>query len=233
MGLKIYNGSSWSSQASAFKLYNGSSWTDVVRGYVYDGSQWRQFHPEAPAATANPSISYVGSAGFGLNVPGTITSTSGTWTNSPTSYAYQWYARGQGISSSAVSGATSSTFSMTGTYAGAYMQCAVTATNLRGSTTAFSNELGPFGPGLLTGLTASKTGTGTVFVSWNASPGAQRYYVQASPPFAEYRPTSTSITITGLPGPSLGLYVSAETTQWGFSMGLQGQGANASVSGLP
>lgn len=231
MGLYVYNGSSWSSQATGFKLYNGSTWTNVTRGYVYNGSSWSQFYPEAPAATANPTISSSG----GISVPTNLSCTTGTWTNNPTSYSYQWYVRGVGIASSAISGATSSSFSLGGTYAGAYIQCAVTATNARGSTTVYSNELGAFSPQTISGLSASKTGYGQAFVSWNASQGAQRYYIQSSPPFAENRTTSTSITITGLTGPSAGIYVAAETTQWGQNLfgGLQGNGASTSVFNLP
>jgi hypothetical protein len=232
MGLKVYNGSSWSSQATDFKLYNGSSWTQIQRGYVYDGSQWRQVWPEAPANTSTPAITLQGNT-YSTGVPQTISVSTGTWTNSPTSYSYQWYAKGNGISYSAISGATSSSFYVGASYAGATIKATITATNLRGSTSVDSGEVGPFSPGPLTGLTASKTGSGTVFLSWNASAGAQRYYVQASPPFAEYRPTSTSITITGLPGPTAGFYVAAETTQWGQSFGLGGQGANASILNLP
>jgi hypothetical protein len=230
MGLYVYNGSSWSSQATGLKLYNGSTWVNATRGYVYNGSSWSQFYPEAPAATSNPTITYSNTF---AEVTGTLTATTGTWTNNPTSYSYQWYAKGNGIAYSAISGATSSTFSVTAAYAGSIIKVSVTATNARGSTTADSSEIGYFMPAPLTGLTASKTGTGTAFLSWNASAGAQRYYVQSSPPFAETRTTGTSITITGLTGPTAGFYVSAETTQWGHSLGTSGRGANASLLNLP
>lgn len=233
MGLFVYNGSSWSSQASNFRLYNGSSWTSVARGYVYDGSQWRQFWPEAPANTSAPVITFSSGSNYPAGVNQTLSVSTGSWTNSPTSYSYQWYASGNGIPYSAISGATSSTFSLGAAYAGATIKAQVTATNARGSTSVDSNNTGALSPGQLTGLTASKTGTGTAFLSWNAAVGADRYYIQSSPPFAETRTAATSITITGLTGPTAGFLVAAETTKWGWSFGLQGQGANASLFGLP
>jgi hypothetical protein len=233
MGLYVYNGSSWSSQATGLKLYNGSTWVNVTRGYVYNGSSWSQFYPEAPANTAAPTITLSSGGIYPAGINQTLTASTGTWTNNPTSYSYQWYAKGNGIGYSAISGATSSSFALSGTYAGATIKVTVTATNARGSTSVDSSEVGAFGPGALTGLTASRTGTGTAFVSWNASNGADRYYVQSSPPFASTTTTGTSITITGLTGPTAGIYVAAETTKWGYSMGLQGSGASTSVSGLP
>jgi len=234
MGLFVYNGSSWSGQATGFKLYNGSSWSNITRGYVYDGSSWRQFYPETPANTVAPTISIPNST---TEIGQTISITTGTWTNNPTSYSYQWYYypafSGPWTS---VSGATSSSWYVPALAAGAQIKCAVTATNARGSTTV---EVNPapgsyWSPARLTGLTASKTGTGTAFLSWNTTLGANRYYIQSSPPFAETTTTSTSITITGLTGPTAGFLVAGVTTNYGWSsIGLQGQGQNASLSGLP
>jgi len=233
MGLKVYNGSSWSSQATGLNLYNGSTWVNAVRGYVYNGSSWSQFYPEAPANTAAPIITFSGSGTYLTGVPQTLYVSNGTWTNNPTSYSYQWYAAGNGIAYSAISGATSSSFYVSSSYAGAKIKAIVTATNLRGSTSVDSDETSFFSPGPLTGLTASKTGTGTVFLSWNASAGADRYFVQSSPPLTNTTTASTNITITGLPGPTAGFYVAAESTKWGFTQGYGGYGANASILNLP
>jgi hypothetical protein len=62
----------------------------------------------------------------------TLTSSSGTWTNSPT-YAYQWSRSGVPIA-----GATASTRVLAAGDVGATMTCTVTATNAGVSTSATS-----------------------------------------------------------------------------------------------
>ena len=70
-------------------------------------------------------------------VGSTLSCTTGTWTNTPTSYAYQWKRNGTNILS-----ATSSTYLLTVTDGGTSVTCAVTASNLSGaSTPAISNSL--------------------------------------------------------------------------------------------
>ncbi len=86
----------------------------------------RELQP-VPANTALPSITgspYVGQV---------LTCSQGTWTNSPTSYAYQWLRGG-----SAIAGATSSTYSLGAADAGGLISCAVTSTNAGGSTVSTS-----------------------------------------------------------------------------------------------
>lgn len=62
----------------------------------------------------------------------TLTSSSGTWTNSPT-FAYQW-----NRSSAPIAGATASTRVLAADDVGATMTCTVTATNSGVSTSATS-----------------------------------------------------------------------------------------------
>ena len=57
----------------------------------------------------------------------TLSCTTGTWSNSPTSYAYQWLRNGGGIS-----GATSSTYVTVTADGGTSVSCRVTATNAIG-----------------------------------------------------------------------------------------------------
>lgn len=85
-----------------------------------------------PANTVPPAVS--GTAVVGQP----LTTTNGTWTNSPTSYTYQWY-RG----ASAISGATSSTYVLVQADAGntSNIKCVVTATNAGGSASADSNTV--------------------------------------------------------------------------------------------
>jgi hypothetical protein len=84
----------------------------------------------------------------------TLSSTTGTWTNTPTSYAYQWKRDGSNISA-----ATSPSYILTGSDVGANITCAVTASNNGGaSSPATSNSLGPViasNNGLLDSLSAS------------------------------------------------------------------------------
>lgn len=63
------------------------------------------------------------------------TVTNGTWGNSPTSYAYQWFtATTAGGTPNNISGATGSSYTWQAADAGLYGGCTVTATNTNGST---------------------------------------------------------------------------------------------------
>jgi len=99
----------------------------------------------APVNTVAPSVTpSSGAAGT------TFSSTTGTWTNSPTSYSYLWqYLEG---SNYITTGQTTSTFSST-TWAGYTIRCRVTATNAGGSTQAFSNSATVTSAGSTTGAT--------------------------------------------------------------------------------
>lgn len=89
----------------------------------------------APANTAAPTLS--GTAKVGQ----TLTTTDGTWTGTPTpTYAYKWQVSDNGTSGwSDISGATSSTFTLTSSQSGKYVRSQVTATNVAGSATASSS----------------------------------------------------------------------------------------------
>lgn len=65
----------------------------------------------------------------------TLTTTNGTWSNTPTGYTYQWRRGGVNIS-----GATASSYTLVLADVGATISVAVTATNANGSTTATSAE---------------------------------------------------------------------------------------------
>jgi surface protein len=82
----------------------------------------------APVHTVAPVISGTTTLGS------TLTSTTGTWTNSPTSYAYQWRRNGTPIPS-----ATASTYVLVSADSAAGITCVVTATNALGSSSATSN----------------------------------------------------------------------------------------------
>lgn len=88
--------------------------------------------PSAPGNTVAPAVT--GNAWTGQ----TLSCTTGTWTGSPTSYAYQWKRAG-----SAISGATSSTYVLQAADEAVAIKCTVTATNAGGSTAADSNSVTP------------------------------------------------------------------------------------------
>lgn len=83
--------------------------------------------PTAPSNTALPAISGTVQQGQ------TLTATTGSWTGSPSSYAYQWL-RG----ATAISGATASTYLLVSADVGSPVSVTVTATNGVGSTSATS-----------------------------------------------------------------------------------------------
>ena len=87
----------------------------------------------APVNTAPPTIS--GTATVGQ----TLTASEGTWSNSPTSYAYQWLrCNTSGGSCANVSNGTLKTYTLVGADAGHTIRVAVTAKNADGSATARS-----------------------------------------------------------------------------------------------
>src|SRR5512139_3914486 len=92
----------------------------------------------APANTVAPvacGTAQVGSA---------LSTTDGTWTGSPTSYAYQWQRDNSGGGSySNIGAATASSYTLQAADEGCNVRCVVTATNAWGSTAANSNALGP------------------------------------------------------------------------------------------
>ena len=90
------------------------------------------YSPPTPANSAVPAIS--GTTTFGQ----TLTSTTGTWSNSPT-YSYQWSRSAtSGGSYSNISGAINSTYTLVAADVGQYLKSTVTATNASGSATATS-----------------------------------------------------------------------------------------------
>ena len=91
--------------------------------------------PPPPANTALPTISGTATQGQ------TLTATNGTWTGSPTSYAYQWQdCNTSGASCANITGATSSSYTLPASDVGHTIRVVVTATNAGGSTPATSPQ---------------------------------------------------------------------------------------------
>src|SRR6266567_4870049 len=89
----------------------------------------------APSNTAPPTISGTPTVGQ------TLTASDGTWSNTPTSFAYQWLrCNGGGNSCASVANGTQKTYTLVGADAGHTMRIRVTATNADGSNSAQSAQ---------------------------------------------------------------------------------------------
>jgi hypothetical protein len=88
-----------------------------------------------PANTALPSISGTSTVGE------TLTAGDGTWSNNPTSFAYQWLrCNGGGNNCADVAGGTQKTYTLVDADSGSTMRVRVTATNADGSNSAQSAQ---------------------------------------------------------------------------------------------
>ena len=85
--------------------------------------------PPAPVNSTLPVISGTTTLGS------VLTTTNGTWTNSPISYTYQWKRGATNI------GTNTTTYTLVTADSGAAITCVVTATNASGSTPATSNTI--------------------------------------------------------------------------------------------
>ena len=89
--------------------------------------------PPPPTSIGAPSITGT------LRQGSVLTEAHGTWTNAPTSFAYQWMrCDAAGANCAAIAGATAQTYTLTATDVGATLVVLETATNAGGSGTAAS-----------------------------------------------------------------------------------------------
>ena len=97
-----------------------------------------------------------------LNVGSTLTCSTGTWSNSPTSYSYQWYEGGNPVGSNA------NTY--VSTTIGASIYCTVAALNPAGFGFASSASVGPItGAGINAPTLALHTASGVTPASWDVT----------------------------------------------------------------
>ena len=91
--------------------------------------------PAPPTNTTPPTIS--GTAKQGQ----TLTASNGSWTNSPTSFSYQWQrCDSAGANCAPISSATASTYALTSNEVGFTVRVAVTASNAGGSSSPASSS---------------------------------------------------------------------------------------------
>jgi hypothetical protein len=130
----------------------------------------------APGNTASPTIS--GTAKVGS----TLTVSTGTWTGSPTTYAYQWQ-RCSSTSCADVTGATQKTYLVSSADVGRALRAVVTATNADGLSTANKTDVVPAVSGAPAN-TAKPSITGDAVVGesldadtgqWSNNPTSYRY----------------------------------------------------------
>lgn len=138
-----------------------------------------------PANTAPPTITGTPTVGQ------TLTAENGTWSNSPTSFAYQWLrCNGGGNACVNVANGTQKTYTLVGADAGRTMRVRVTATNADGSASAQSAQTAAVAAGAAPAApknTALPTISGTARVgqtltaaegSWSGNPTAYAYQWQ-------------------------------------------------------
>src|SRR5436305_6805342 len=131
----------------------------------------------APANTAKPTISGTEKAGS------TLTASNGTWSNSPTSYTYQWRrCATDGTACGDITGATSKTYTLTTSDVHHTVRVAVTAKNADGSASATSDPTG------VIGSTSGPANTVKPSVSGSTLPGAELTVSNGSwsPPATSY-----------------------------------------------
>jgi len=94
--------------------------------------------PPPPVAPVNSSVPVVSGA---AQVGQVLSASTGSWSGSPSSYAYRWdrYSSAGG-SRASIAGATASTYTLVGGDVGATIRVAVTASNSGGSATASSAQ---------------------------------------------------------------------------------------------
>jgi hypothetical protein len=118
-----------------------------------------------PVNTAAPTISGT------VQVGSTLTAGTGTWSGSPTGYAYAWSRCDQGGNNCAVvSGATSSTYVLQQVDAATTLRVAVTATNTSGSNSATSAQTAVVPAVPVPPATGCPSGTGAVAIGDVSSP---------------------------------------------------------------
>ena len=117
----------------------------------------------APVASAAPVVS-------GSPVDGaSLTTTAGTWANSPTAFGYSWQSSLDGGTTwQSVAGATSPTLTLTDALVGAKLRAVVSASNSAGAAASTSAPTGVVAPPvILQNIAAGQTLSG--IVTWTAS----------------------------------------------------------------
>jgi hypothetical protein len=139
----------------------------------------------AAGTLTGPTPTITGTAKVGS----TLTGHAGTWTPSPVTLTYQWKANGASIS-----GATASTYKISGSDAGKKITVTVTGSKTGYTTVAKSSaSTAAVAPGTLTSPTPTITGTAKVGSTLAAKPGTWG----PAPVTLKYQPISNGASISG------------------------------------
>src|SRR6266542_310652 len=139
----------------------------------------------APASTAPPANSSLPAVSGTPTVGQALSATTGSWSGSPTSYAYAWErCDTAGANCNAISGATSASYTLASADTGFTLRVMVTATNSGGSASATSAQSGLVRASAPPANTALPVISGTATVgqvlsattgSWSGSPSSYAY----------------------------------------------------------
>ena len=139
----------------------------------------------APASTAPPANSSLPGVSGTPTVGQALSATTGSWSGSPTSYAYAWKrCDSAGANCNAISGATSASYTLASADTGFTLRVMVTATNSGGSASATSAQSGLVRASAPPANTALPVISGTATVgqvlsattgSWSGSPSSYAY----------------------------------------------------------
>jgi hypothetical protein len=169
----------------------------------------------------------------------TLTSSTGSWTGNPTSYAYQWMDCGSsGNNCANINGATSSGYTLAQSDVGQTIRVAVTATNASGSASATSAPTG----------VVQSSGSGSAGCDLNATPSNFAAQVAAASPgqvvclasgdYGSWPGTSKSapgITVTAAPGATVnfsgGLQISNLANAQNFTLDGSAGGGTMTLAG--
>jgi hypothetical protein len=182
MPLNIFDGSNWN-PFQKIQVHDGSSWNESKGSFIWDGSAWNLFSTGAPNNTVEPVFSQ---SVIGGGVEQTLSITTGTWDNNPTSYRYVWEVApysNSGFSWQTLiyngSAQTSSSAYIPDTYVGYLVRCKVYALNQAGESQPVIIQPGiVFGPQQLPELAAYIILDGKILVQWRKAKGATGYYMQ-------------------------------------------------------
>ena len=187
MPLNIFDGSSWN-PFKKINIHDGSSWVTAKSAQVWDGTSWKLFSTGVPKNTVAPAFSQTsGSEG---TVEQTLSVTTGTWENTPTSYRYVWEAapytnstyNWQPLLNNSVA-QTQPTAYVPFNYVGYLIRCKVYAINASGESAPYLVEPGMIlGPQTIPVFMAYPVSDGRIYMLWQKSKGANGYYVQYQGP---------------------------------------------------
>lgn len=186
-------------------------YNQVINGHHYwvqeewsnDGSDCRQHYLGIPVNFGAPTVSGVAEEGKALSV------TPGTWSQSPTSYAYRWQRCAvNGTGCVAILGATSATYSLTAADGGHTIRSTISAQNAAGSS-AFVTT-GPTAVVIpLPAATAPPVVSGVALIGKQLSTTSGAWNTPASFTYQWLRCSPAGTGCTAIPGATSSSYVAA------------------------